>query len=217
MSVTYPPKSNRDLQAKNAIQKRLSNPKAAIKGLKKWLAHKKEKMAKFMEMSDEEKRKEMRSNGFPNDYNIEDYIKFQFTDEIASLGKTIANPMTTDVMSFMDKTTLYRGLGLPAGAIKEYELHAKIHDFFYFSGFTSTSLSKEVALMFTFQAIQRNPKMVPVLFVIEMPYDGGKGKTYLHDDKHSVFPEEEEYLIAGRGFRVKSIEKRQETYKGYEM
>ena len=57
--------------------------------------------------------------------------------------------------------------------------------------------------------------MVPVLFVIEIPYERGLGKVYLHDKKHSIFNDEQEYLLAGIPFKVKDIEKKEETHEDY--
>ena len=54
--------------------------------------------------------------------------------------------------------TLYRGLGLPEKAIKEYEklIGAKKKNGkpkeFSFTGFTSTSYDKEVAIQFAYKA-----------------------------------------------------------------
>ena len=56
MAVSQPPMSNRKIQAKEAIQKRLRNPEAVLGKMKKSLADKKRYLAQFMEMSEEEKR-----------------------------------------------------------------------------------------------------------------------------------------------------------------
>ena len=53
--------------------------------------------------------------------------------------------------------------------------------------------------------------MVPVLFEIELKYEDGIGKVYLHDDKHSNY-EEEEYLIGGKGWTVMGMSQNMETY-----
>ena len=41
---------------------------------------------------------------------------------------------------------------------------------------------------------------------MELPYDEGTQKAFLYDDEHSGFADEEEYLLAGIGWRVKSVE-----------
>ena len=56
--------------------------------------------------------------------------------------------------------------------------------------------------------------MVPVLFEMEMPHKNGKSRAYLHDDEHSAFADEKEYLLGGVGWKVKSVEKRMETSFG---
>ena len=99
--------ANRKIQAKEAIQKRLRNPKAAVERLKGKLNFNRKTLAQFMEMTEEEKRKMMRSKGY-GEGPFEEYIK-GYKDTIASLEKTIASPQTTEVMPQDDKTTLYRG------------------------------------------------------------------------------------------------------------
>ena len=71
------------------------------------LISKKKILAQFMEMSKEEKRKELRSQG-REENEVSDYIK-TYEDDIAALEKTIASPQTTEVMPRNDRTTLYRG------------------------------------------------------------------------------------------------------------
>ena len=64
--------------------------------------------------------------------------------------------------------TLYRGLGLPEDAIKTYQelLEAEgRRGEFDFTAFTSTSIDKDTALKFAFQAGER--KQRPVLFVLK--------------------------------------------------
>ncbi len=53
-----------------------------------------------------------------------------------------------------------------------------------------------------------------MLFEIKLKYGKGECMAYFHDDKHSVFSYEQEYLLAGVGFEVRGVEKRVETYKG---
>ena len=48
--------------------------------------------------------------------------------------------------------TVYRGLGLPQKALKEYNAFYESGEWFKFSAFTSTSLVKTAALEFSFNA-----------------------------------------------------------------
>ena len=59
--------------------------------------------------------------------------------------------------------------------------------------------------------------MVPVLFEMEVSHCGGESRVYLHDEKHSVFDDEQEYLLAGVSFGVKEIKTKEETYDGEKM
>ncbi len=104
-----PPMENRDKQAEQAIQKRQKDPDAVVKRLKKKLEYQRKWLAEFMQMSAEEKRKEMTSVGFRRNRPFEDYINRE-KNNIASLEKTIAKPRTKDVLPYMDTTTLWRGI-----------------------------------------------------------------------------------------------------------
>ncbi len=100
---------NRDKQAEQAIQKRQKDPDAVVKRLKKKLEDERKKLAEFMQKSAEEKRKEMTSLGAPPSVPFEFHIN-RYKNIIASLEKTIANPMIKDVLGFGDTTTLWRGI-----------------------------------------------------------------------------------------------------------
>ena len=100
---------NRDKQAEQAIQKRQKDPDAVVKRLKKRLEDKRNALAEFMQMSAEEKRKKMTSLGAPPSVSFEFYINRE-ENIIASLEKTIANPMIKDVLPRNDTTTLWRGI-----------------------------------------------------------------------------------------------------------
>mgnify|MGYP002526425831 CR=1 FL=1 len=99
---------------------------------------------------------------------------------------------------------LHRRLGLPEKAIEVYRGFLKSQKPFFFTGFTSTSYDKEVALKFTHQATQRQGQ-VPVLFVMDVKHGGGMWKASLHDGSLSAFPEEKEYLIAMIGWEITGI------------
>ena len=64
-----------------------------------------------MEMSKDEQRKYMRRKGCTKKHTVEWYIK-KTKDVIVSLEKTIASPLTTEVLPEDDKTTLWRGIQL---------------------------------------------------------------------------------------------------------
>ena len=77
MSVTNPPMDNRKIMAEEAVKKRLDNPEAVLGRLKKRLAEKKYWHAKFMDMTEDQKRKVIRNHGGNDeDWTIQRYIKW---------------------------------------------------------------------------------------------------------------------------------------------
>ena len=56
-AISEPPMNNRKIQAEVAIQKRLRNPEAVLGKLKVQLDGRRKKLAEFMAMTKEEKRK----------------------------------------------------------------------------------------------------------------------------------------------------------------
>lgn len=135
---------------------------------------------------------------------------------------TLAHPPKTNVKAQKKKangwitwtktTTLYRGLGLPEKAIQVYHGYRKSGKKFYFTGFTSTSLDKEKALQFAYQAKQRG--QVPVLFVMEIDHMDGSFKASLNDKSLSAFPDEKEYLIGFVRWKVKKIKEEILKFRG---
>merc|ERR1712110_563904 len=83
-----------------------------------------------------------------------------------------------------------------------------------FTGFTSTSCEEKKALVFAYQAKLKG--LVPVLFVMDTAHNYGKFKAFLHDKESSAFPEEKEYLIGYKFWKVTSIKPkvRKKTKKG---
>ncbi len=68
---------NRKIMAEEAVKKRLDNPEAVLGRLKEKLALRKKLHAEFMDMTEDQKRKKMRSLGFTEkDDTVEDYIKW---------------------------------------------------------------------------------------------------------------------------------------------
>lgn len=61
-----------------------------------------------------------------------------------------------------------------------------------------------MAVEFAYQGKLRG--QVPVLFVMEVDYDDGKDKAFLHDDTFSAHPEEKEFLLGFQIWEVKEIE-----------
>ena len=100
---------NRDKQAEKAIKQRHEDPDTVVERLKKRLEGARQFLAEFMQMSAEEKRKLMTSLGAPPNTPFEFHINRE-KNIIASLVKTIANPMIKDVLPYMDTTTLWRGI-----------------------------------------------------------------------------------------------------------
>ena len=94
------------------------------------------------------------------------------------------------------RVKLYRGLGLPEDAIKVYHDFSESQKEFTFTGFTSTSIDKEIAMTFAYKATQKNKNQVPVIFAIHAPYKKGINKAFLHDKSTTAFPDEKEYLLA---------------------
>ena len=85
------------------------------------------------------------------------------------------------------RTTLYRGLGLPKGALKVYHDYQKSSKWFKFTGFTSTSCEEKKALEFAYPATKKQGQ-VPVLFVLDTDHRGGRNKAYLNHEDLSAFP-----------------------------
>ena len=104
------------------------------------------------------------------------------------------------------RVRLYRGLGLPEKAIQVYHAYRESGDRFFFTGFTSTSCVKEIAMQFAHQATQRKG-LVPVLFVMDTYHYQGKDKAFLHDESLTAFPGEKEYLLGDVSWKVQDIKK----------
>ena len=82
-----------------------------------------------------------------------------------------------------------RGLSLPPEAIKFYEERQTDQEMFRFNGFTSTSLSKEIATNFAHQYLKEG--QVPVIFEIYLDeFYSGSGIQYLNSNDLSAFPYE---------------------------
>ena len=113
------------------------------------------------------------------------------------------------------RMTLYRGLGLPEGAIEGYRDKAKLGDVFEFTGFTSTSCEKEQAMKFTYQYghLKRESGQVPVLLVMDVEHFGGKFKAFLYDSRCSAFPEEKEYLLGLTHWKTTRVSEETLEYK----
>ncbi len=65
---------NRKIMAEEAVKKRLDNPEAVLGRLKERLANHKKLHERFMDMTEDQKRKDMRSVGSKR--SIEDFIKW---------------------------------------------------------------------------------------------------------------------------------------------
>ena len=95
---------------------------------------------------------------------------------------------------------VYRGLSLPAEAIKYYEERLEDQEGFRFNGFTSTSTSRDVAKGFALGGSKEGN--VPVLFEIFLIPDYGMNKKYLDSDNLSAYPHEKELLLGDQAFNV---------------
>ena len=57
--------------------------------------------------------------------------------------------------------------------------------------------------------------MIPVLFVMKMKHrEDGRGRAFLHDESHSAFPDEKEFLIGPKAWSVTGIEKESLEFRG---
>ena len=124
----------------------------------------------------------------------------------AKAKKTGQKPDDVQFDVHRDTITLYRGLGLPAKAIKIYHDFLESQMFFHFTAFTSTSIKGGVAVKFAYQALARD--LVPTIFVLETNNDEGRGKAFLHDETLSAFPGEQEYLIGPNAWKVTKMEEK---------
>ena len=96
---------------------------------------------------------------------------------------------------------------MPEEAIKDYWKLLKSKKELYFTGFTATSLEKQIALKFAHGATQRQ-NQVPVLFVMDVKYNKFCNTAmYLHDKTLCAYPKEKEYLIGYEGWIVTKITK----------
>ena len=87
-----------------------------------------------------------------------------------------------------------------------------------FTGFTSTSLDKRVALEFAFQGSKNKEEgKVPVLFKFSFAHNEGYSVAFLHSKEISSFPEEQEFLIGGRSLKVNKIHKERLVFRGKPM
>ena len=56
--------------------------------------------------------------------------------------------------------------------------------------------------------------MVPVLFIMHVPFEKGKWKMYLYRDDLSAYPDEKEYLLSTYYWSVSSIKEKTMRYQG---
>ena len=53
-----------------------------------------------------------------------------------------------------------------------------------------------------------------MLFVLEKGFGRGKGRAFLSSKETSAFPEEQEYLIGAKGWKVRGIDQETKRYRG---
>ena len=113
-------------------------------------------------------------------------------------------------------------MGLPKEAIdvyrdylKKYQEGDRSNDSrFEFTGFTSTSVVKDSAVVFTYQMGFLKEGQVPVLLVMDVKHMSGVDKAFLHDSRSSAFPKtEQEYLIGQAAWCVTEISEEELIYK----
>ena len=113
-------------------------------------------------------------------------------------------------------------MGLPKEAIdvyrdylKKYQEGDRSNDSrFEFTGFTSTSVVKDSAVVFTYQMGFLKEGQVPVLLVMDVEHYDGRCKAFLHDSRSSAFPKtEQEYLLGTAHWQVTEISEEELIYK----
>lgn len=101
--------------------------------------------------------------------------------------------------------TVYRGTALTKKAMTVYTQMLLNEDTFYFNGFTTTSVDKNLAIRFAKRANQNDGK-APVIFELVVK-DPSCNKAYLNTAKFSAFPNEKEVLIGFATWTVIKVSK----------
>ena len=100
---------------------------------------------------------------------------------------------------------MYRGLKLP---FDEFESNFKVNHFVNLTGYTSTTLKRDVALAFAVKnsdSLDNDTNKKSILLQIE--FTGDNQFFYLNSKKYSAYPGEKEVLLQdGIQYKVVSVE-----------
>ena len=88
---------------------------------------------------------------------------------------------------------MYRGAVLPLNVIEDYKLTKEKGIPLELKGFTSTTLSKDIAFGFMFKGLKKDH--VPVLYQISNLFQDKLGYFKMDDECYSLFSYEEEILL----------------------